>query len=163
MQRLGIVALAFSLGACASITSESTQLVRVDAVATPGGASVTDATCIMTNDKGTFEGKAPGPILVRKSAQNLSISCKAPSQASLAEGSAVSRAGAGMFGNILFGGGIGAIIDHNKGTAYNYPDWMRVEFGKMFTFDRTDHQDGQPTPGVLPVANGTAPVVTAAQ
>jgi hypothetical protein len=34
-------------------------------------------------------------------------------------GRAISRANAGMAGNIIFGGGIGAIIDHNKGTAYS--------------------------------------------
>lgn len=52
-----------------------------------------------------------------------------------------------MYGNIIFGGGVGAIIDHNRGTAYNYPDWMRVVFGKVFIFDRSDFKTGMPTEG----------------
>jgi hypothetical protein len=69
---------------------------------------------------------------------------------------AISRANAGLAGNIIFGGGIGAIIDHNKGTAYTYPQWVRVVMGKMLTFDRSADKEGQPNNGLeLPV-----PVVT---
>ncbi len=38
----------------------------------------------------------------------------------------VSKVNAGMFGNIILGGGVGAIIDHSKGTAYNYPNMITV-------------------------------------
>mgnify|MGYP001331201146 CR=1 FL=1 len=62
-------------------------------------------------------------------------------------GTAISRASAGMFGNLVFGGGIGAIIDHNRGTAYNYPEWVQVIFGKVLIFDRSAHKAGEPTPG----------------
>jgi hypothetical protein len=41
-----------------------------------------------------------------------------------------------MFGNIIFGGGVGAIIDHNKGNGYNYPDSLPVEMGKSVIVDR---------------------------
>ena len=34
-----------------------------------------------------------------------------------------------MFGNIIFGGGIGAIIDHNNGSAYVYPNTLKVVMG----------------------------------
>jgi hypothetical protein len=43
-----------------------------------------------------------------------------------------------MFGNIIFGGGIGAIIDHSKGTGYNYPDNLPVKMGEAVTVDRND-------------------------
>lgn len=49
---------------------------------------------------------------------------------------AISRASGGMFGNIIFGGGIGAIIDHSKGTGYNYPDELPVKMGASTTVDR---------------------------
>lgn len=48
-----------------------------------------------------------------------------------------------MFGNILFGGGIGAIIDHNKGTAYSYPDWVRVMMGDNLVYDRKNNKDNE--------------------
>ena len=43
-----------------------------------------------------------------------------------------------MWGNIVFGGGIGAIIDHNKGNGYNYPDQLPVVMGKSVVVDRKD-------------------------
>jgi hypothetical protein len=64
---------------------------------------------------------------------------------------AISRANAGLAGNILFGGGIGAIIDHNKGTAYTYPTWIRMVFGKTLVFDRSNEKEGQPLLGSEPV------------
>ena len=51
---------------------------------------------------------------------------------------AVSRAAGSMWGNIVFGGGIGAIIDHNKGSGYNYPDQLPVVMGKSVVVDRKD-------------------------
>ncbi len=41
-----------------------------------------------------------------------------------------------MFGNIVFGGGIGAIIDHNKGTGYDYPDLLPVKMGEAVVVDK---------------------------
>ena len=58
-----------------------------------------------------------------------------------------------MFGNIILGGGIGAIIDHNKGTAYTYPTWVQLIFGKSLVFDRSAEKEGQPT---VPAEQGTA-------
>ena len=48
-----------------------------------------------------------------------------------------------MAGNILLGGGIGAIIDHTKGTAYTYPTWVQLVFGQTQVFDRKNEKDGQ--------------------
>ena len=58
-----------------------------------------------------------------------------------------------MFGNIILGGGIGAIIDHNKGTAYTYPTWVQLIFGKSLVFDRSAEKEGQPT---VPTEQGSA-------
>jgi hypothetical protein len=43
-----------------------------------------------------------------------------------------------MFGNIIFGGGIGAIIDHSKGTGYDYPDNLPVKMGEVITVDKRE-------------------------
>lgn len=53
---------------------------------------------------------------------------------------AVSRAAGGMWGNIIFGGGIGAIIDHNKGTGYDYPNDIVVKMGQSVTIDKRDER-----------------------
>ncbi len=50
-----------------------------------------------------------------------------------------------MFGNIIFGGGIGAIIDHSKGTGYNYPDALPVEMGRSKIVDRAQEAEAPTT------------------
>lgn len=142
---IAVAALSILTG-CASITSESTQLVRVDAL-DEDGVAVEDATCVLKNDKGEYALKAGQHTQIGKSSKDLNITCIAESREDEATGTAISRAGAGMFGNIVFGGGIGAIIDHNRGTAYNYPEWVQVVFGKIVVFDRSKYESGVPMKG----------------
>lgn len=139
------VALVASLGlsACASITGDTVQSVRVE-TRLADGTEVRDADCELFNEYGSFRVKSPGSVMIRRSATDLNISCRKESLPN-ADGKAVSRANGGMFGNIIFGGGIGAIIDHNKGTAYTYPQWLQMVFGKLISFDRSDDKDGQPS------------------
>jgi len=120
---------------CASITQSEFQ--RVSVTASHEGKALKDADCSLTNDKGSWTVKAPGQIDVHKSAENLSVVCK---KEGLVDGllAAVSRAAGSMFGNILFGGGIGALIDHNKGTGYDYPNALPVQMGKAVTVDKND-------------------------
>ncbi len=141
--RITVFVAALLLTGCASITSESMQLVRVDAV-DETGEKVTDARCTLTNDKGEFVTEVGKHARVSKSSKNLNVTCIAADRTDEATGTLISRAGAGMFGNIIFGGGIGAIIDHNRGTAYNYPDWVELVFGKILTYDRTKNKEGVP-------------------
>lgn len=135
-----------ALAGCASITTDSTQLVRVDALDQQGGV-VKDARCNLSNEDAIYKAEAGQHVLVKKSGKNLNIRCESPSQDDAAEGTAISRPGPGMFGNIIFGGGIGAIIDHSSGKAYNYPEWMQVVFGRTLVFDRTEHEEGVPMAG----------------
>ena len=51
---------------------------------------------------------------------------------------AVSRAAGSMSGNIIFGGGIGAIIDHNKGTGYDYQNNLPVKMGASGVIDKRE-------------------------
>lgn len=146
MRRMILVSCALSvLTGCASIASDSTQSVRIE-TQDQDGVEVAGMDCKLENDKGAYSGKTPATVLVRKSAENLSISCE--SGAGLAQAQLTSRASGGMFGNILFGGVVGAIIDHNKGTGYNYPTWVRLVVGKYLSFDRSDFKEGRPTIGV---------------
>jgi hypothetical protein len=54
---------------------------------------------------------------------------------------AISRAAGSMFGNIVFGGGIGAIIDHSKGTGYDYPNMLPVKMGEAVVVDKRDEKE----------------------
>lgn len=119
---------------CASLTSSEMQNVALNAK-TEKDESVTGVKCTLKNDRGSWEAEAPGFVAIRRSAEDLLVECK---KSALPDGfvRAISRAAGGMFGNIIFGGGIGAIIDHNKGTGYNYPDSLAVVMGQSITIDR---------------------------
>jgi len=144
MNRVLLTILVATLSGCASIASDSTQGIRVEAQG-PDGREIVGMNCDLQNDKGKYSGKTSDTILVRKSAENLAIYCVNENEEARAQ--LVSRASGGMFGNILFGGVVGAIIDHNKGTGYNYPTWVRLVVGKYLTFDRSDFKEGQPALG----------------
>ncbi len=135
---------------CASVMNDSNHPVRID-TKTEAGDLIAGADCKLTNDYGSQSMKSGDTASVRRSSKDLDIACKLPSQPD-AVARAVSRANAGMFGNIILGGGIGAIIDHNKGTAYTYPTWIQLVFGKTLVFDRTTEKEGQPLQGTAPEA-----------
>lgn len=111
------------------------------------GQLVTGADCKLTNDRITVSGKSGDSIDMRRSSRDLHITCLHPSNPE-ASARAISRANAGMWGNII----IGAIVDHNVGTAYTYPTWVQLEFGKKLVFDRRAQKDGSPTPSTDPAA-----------
>lgn len=139
-----------SLTGCASIMNETTHPMKVETL-TALGKPVTGADCRFTNDYGSSNGKSGETSQVRRSSKDLDILCKHSDNPD-ANARAISRANAGMAGNILIGGGIGAIIDHNKGTAYTYPTWVQLVFGKTVVFDRSTERDGQPVIGAEPAA-----------
>ncbi|MCB2000604.1 MAG: hypothetical protein KDH91_09465 [Rhodoferax sp.] len=130
---------------CASVMNDTTNPVRFETYA-QSGAEVKDMECKIENDYGSQTVRTPGTLQVRRSSKDLQIVCSKAGEAD-AKGVATSRANGGMFGNIILGGGIGAIIDHNKGTAYTYPQWIRLVVGKVLGFDRTHDKDGTPNLG----------------
>ena len=117
---------------CASITQSENQSLAL--TATYQGKPV-DATCQLKNDRGSWDSKAPANVMIRKSGEDLDVTCK---KEGMPDGllKAISRAAGSMFGNIIFGGGIGAIIDHNKGTGYDYPDQLPVKMGESVVVDK---------------------------
>jgi hypothetical protein len=139
--------MAFAVTGCASIMNDSTQPMRIETL-TQSGVEVKDMDCKAENDMATQAFKSPGTVAIRRSSKDLRIVCTKPGE-SEARGVAISRANAGLAGNILIGGGIGAIIDHTKGTAYTYPQWIQLVIEKLITFDRRNDTDGKPNMGVV--------------
>lgn len=138
-----IVALALQtlLTGCASITKDANQPVKVETYSKKNVA-VTGAKCVGKNERGEFTTDSTGVMRPHRSGENLYVVCTKEGEAA-GVGTLISRANGGMFGNILFGGGIGAIIDHNKGTAYSYPDWVRVILGDNLIYDRKNNKDNE--------------------
>jgi hypothetical protein len=110
------------------------------------GAEVKDMDCTIDNGYGELAIKTPGTFRVLRSRHDLQIQCSKPGEA-MAKGTAVSRANAGIIGNVIIGGGVGMIIDHYKGTGYTYPQWVRLVVDKILTFDRRDDKDDMPNLG----------------
>ena len=151
LKRLAVAVMALASVGCASIVNDTTQPMKIETL-TDAGQAVAGAECKLANDYGTVSVRSGETSQVRRSGQDLDIQCKHPGNPD-ATARAISRANAGLAGNIIFGGGIGAIIDHSKGTAYTYPTWVQLVFGKALVFDRSsEKEDGKPVPATAPEA-----------
>lgn len=140
IQSSAIVILAVALNAgCSTITQSENQPLSLTA---SYDNKPVDAQCHLKNDKGSWDAKAPSNVAVRKSNEDLEVTCK---KEGMPDGilKAVSRAAGSMFGNIVFGGGIGAIIDHSKGTGYDYPNRLPVKMGESVVVDRRTEQQAE--------------------
>lgn len=138
--------IAASLTGCATITKDANQSVQIETYS-KDNKPISGAKCIAQNERGQWTTSAPGAVSVHRSGENLMVNCEKEGEEP-GKGTVISRANGGMFGNIVFGGGIGAIIDHNKGTAYTYPSWIRIIMGENLIFDRKDEVENQPMAGV---------------
>jgi hypothetical protein len=146
---LSAVALLVAMSGCASVMNDTTQGMKVE-TKTESGEVVTGAECKLTNDRGTITVRSGDTASVRRSYADLSITCVDPNNAD-AVARAVSRVNGAMFGNIILGGAIGAVVDHSRGTAYTYPTWVQLVFGKTLVFDREVEHEGKPVPATEPV------------
>ena len=105
---------------CATITTGQNQPVSVE---TPGCAG---ATCKLSNDKGTWYVSAtPGSATVQRAYGDMTVTCEKGDYRS--NPYAIKSATKAMaFGNVIFGGLIGAAVDAGSGAAYDYPTLITV-------------------------------------
>src|SRR5262245_36005454 len=130
---LGVLLLASLLTGCATVTGSQTQSISVE-TRDKAGEFVEGADCQLNNDKGQWSIKTPGSVMVTKSATDLFVRCEKPAQ-DPGSAVAISRVNPAIFGNIIIGGVIGAIIDHSQGTGYDYPPVLAIEMGSHKTID----------------------------
>lgn len=119
VHRLLAVAAVLACTGCASIVNDSTHPMKVE-TKTDTGQMVPGADCKLTNDYGTVSVKSGDTAQVRRSSKDLDILCKHPTNPD-ASARAISRANGGMFGNIIFGGGIGASSTTTRGRPTPIP------------------------------------------
>lgn len=119
----------FNIIGCSTISgSGSTQAISVQTYQADG-IELEGAKCDMTNDEGTWFAISPGSTTVHRSNKDLQVICRKPG-VDIGSASVVSRTKGNMYANIILGGGIGAIVDHNNGTAYEYPGLIKVFMGR---------------------------------
>ncbi len=127
----GVVLLAATqLVGCASIVNGQNQSVSVESRTDAG--PVSGANCKLSNNKGTWFVTTPGSTMVQRSFEDLSVRCD---KDTLEPGlvSVKSSTKAMAFGNIIFGGVIGAGVDISTGAAYDYPTLITVQMGRSTT------------------------------
>src|SRR5205823_13999123 len=84
------------------------------------------ATCKRSNDKGSwFVTSTPGSVTVQRAYGNMTVTCEKGEYKSL-PAQLASTTKAMAFGNIIFGGIIGAAVDAGTGAAYDYPPAISI-------------------------------------
>ena len=138
---LALLSVAAATTGCASIVSGTNQSVSVE-TRNADGASVTGANCKLNNNKGTWFVTSPGSTTVNRSFEALEVKCEKqglePGMASVK-----SSTKAMAFGNVLFGGPIGAGVDIASGAAYDYPNLIAVTMGRTQVVE-APRQEAQP-------------------
>lgn len=145
-------ALALSSVGCSTITQSDSQGVSLTALYK---GQPTDAQCQLSNDRGNWNATAPSNVNVRKSNEDLQVTCK---KDGMPDGilKAISRAAGSMWGNIIFGGGIGALIDHTNGKGYDYPDRLPVVMGESTIVDKRTQGDAATAAAADPAQSAEA-------
>lgn len=138
---LALLSVAAATTGCASIVSGTTQSVSVE-TRNVDGASVTGASCKLNNNKGTWFVTSPGSTTVNRSFEALDVKCeKQGLEPGIASFKSSTKAMA--FGNVLFGGPIGAGVDMASGAAYDYPNLIAVTMGRTQVIE-APRQEAQP-------------------
>ena len=128
LNRLIFIVAILSLFGCASITGTTGQSISIEARSENN--QISGADCEMTNSKGKWFLKTPGSTQIRRSNDDLIVICSKKGYES-GQKNVVSVTKGTMFGNIIFGGGIGAVVDHNTGAAYEYPTLVQILLNKI--------------------------------
>jgi hypothetical protein len=142
---LALLSVAAATTGCASIVSGTTQSVSVE-TRNVDGASVSGANCKLNNNKGTWFVTSPGSTTVNRSFEALDVKCeKQGLEPGIASFKSSTKAMA--FGNVLFGGpigaGVGAGVDRASGAAYDYPNLIAVTMGRT-EVSEAPRQEAQP-------------------
>lgn len=129
---------------CASITGSSSQNISI--TSKDKDRQVSGVACELSNSKGKWFINTPGSLQIGRSNDELMVICKKEGL-NTGTASVESDTKAGMMGNIIFGGGIGAIIDHNTGAAYEYPNSVEVLMGMQtrITIPKANNQSTDPS------------------
>ena len=114
----GIV-LAGVIAGCASVTRDRDQGIGLTA---PGCEE--PVMCTFTNKRGSWTAQAPGMVTVRRSDDPLRVSCEAGDN--IWQEEIEGQRGGRAWGNVLLGGGIGAIVDANTDAHWDYPAAITV-------------------------------------
>jgi hypothetical protein len=123
MKNLALLSACFSLSlltGCASIVSGTQQKITI---LTPPAQG---ARCALENNKGKwYVTHTPNSIVVHRSSKDLFITCEKPGYEK-SSSKVQSKLKGLIFGNIFLGGIIGGGIDVANGSAFDYPQEVKI-------------------------------------
>jgi hypothetical protein len=135
MKKLALVSMvtlsALATG-CSTLTADGTSQNLSIMTYSPDNKDLTGASCELRNDEGTWTAVTPASVMIHRSNKDLLVKCT-KSGFTDARANVVSKTKGNMWGNIIFGGGVGAIIDHSNGSAYQYPPVIKLTMGQDTT------------------------------
>ena len=117
--RLAFLLMAIALSLCSTIVDDSHLPINLSFSDNSGGQ------CNLRNKRESYIAQNPSSILVRRSDDPLVYDCTTE-DGRKANGSNMSAVRKTMAGNIIFGGGIGAIIDANNDMQREYPGYYVI-------------------------------------
>jgi hypothetical protein len=122
------IAVLVTLTGCASLTGSKMQPVSLQT--TQDSKEISGVACTLVNDAGKWFVTTPGSVTIQKSTGDLAVNCVKESELS-GQATIVSKSNTAVWGNIIFGGGIGYIIDRNTGAGFDYPNMITIPMNKL--------------------------------
>jgi hypothetical protein len=128
-----LVPLAFC--GCATVTTGKTQDLALS-TQSAGGEPLAQAQCVLKNDRGTWKAESPAQVQVRRSDGDLLVECRKEGfEAGFAR--LVSRVYPAFVAEALLWG-VGPLVDHLTGSAYDYPAKVSVRMGSSLVIDQRE-------------------------
>jgi hypothetical protein len=122
IKKLLLIIPALGISGCASIITGDTQSLRLSV--TCKGKEIRTY-CTVHNDTGRWSVLTPVDLKIGKSRQPLNISCRG--LLGTTGWTLDSSPNAAMAANIVFGGVVGALVDHKTVRGYQYPELVELE------------------------------------
>ncbi len=121
--KLCLAFISIALTGCSTIVSSNNQTVTVKAM--HENKEIDGTKCVLQNSKGEWTTVTPQSVNIRKAWADLNVTCRKGG----ASGSKIVKSSAegSTFGNIIIGGGVGALVDAGTGNGYAYPDSITID------------------------------------
>jgi len=91
------------------------------------GPKLTAVHCELLNDKGKWYVATPGSVVILKSYQDLTATCRKPETKKVGATTFKSANEGSVWGNVLAGGLIGYAVDASSGAGFSYPPTLNIE------------------------------------
>ena len=149
--KFSILFISFLFTGCASITGSRNQPISV--TATLEGKPVVGANCELLNDKGKWYVTTPGSVVILKSYQDLTATCRKPETKKIGATTFKSANEGSVWGNVLAGGLIGYAVDASSGAGFSYPPTLNIEMVRGDTLPNPPVPTQSSAPASTPTAS----------